>query len=122
MKDLDGKTPINATPKFLVVGPAKEVEAEQFLHTISAVDSTKVNPFGGQLTLAVDPRLIGNAWRLFADPAEVATIMVAYLNGADGPQVDQRLGWDVLGLEIRAVLDVGFGLNDYRGTYLNPGN
>jgi phage major head subunit gpT-like protein len=122
MKDLDGKTPINATPKFLVVGPAKEVEAEQFLHTISAVDSTKVNPFGGQLTLAVDPRLTGNAWRLFADPAEVATIMVAYLNGADGPQVDQRLGWDVLGLEIRAVLDFGCGVNDYRGTYLNPGN
>jgi hypothetical protein len=122
MKDLDGKTPINATPKFLVVGPAKEVEAEQFLHTISAVDSTKVNPFGGQLALAVDPRLTGNAWRLFADPAEVATIMVAYLNGADGPQVDQRLGWDVLGLEIRAVLDFGCGVNDYRGSYLNPGN
>lgn len=122
MRDLDGRTPINATPKFLVVGPAKEVEAEQFLHTISAVDSTKVNPFGGQLTLAVDPRLTGNAWRLFADPAEVATIMVAYLNGADGPQVDQRLGWDVLGLEIRAVLDFGCGVNDFRGTYLNPGN
>jgi len=122
MKDLDGKTPINATPKFLLVGPAKEVEAEQFLHTISAVDSTKVNPFGGQLTLAVDPRLTGNSWRLFADPAEVATIMVAYLNGADGPQVDQRLGWDVLGLEIRAVLDFGCGVNDFRGTYMNPGN
>jgi hypothetical protein len=122
MKDLDGKTPINATPKFLVVGPAKEVEAEQFLHTISAVDSTMVNPFGGQLTLAVDPRLTGNAWRLFADPAEVATIMVAYLNGADGPQVDQQLGWDVLGLEIRAVLDFGCGVNDFRGTWLNTGN
>jgi hypothetical protein len=39
------------------------------------------------------------------------------LNGADGPQVDQRLGWDVLGLEIRAVLDFGCGVNDYRGTY-----
>jgi hypothetical protein len=122
MKDLDGVTPINATPRHLVVGPALETTAEQFLHTISAVESTNVNPFAGALTLHVDPRLTGNAWRLFADPSEVATIVVAYLNGADGPQVDQRLGWDVLGLEIRAVLDFGCGVNDFRGTYLNPGN
>ena len=45
----------------------------------------------------------------------------AYLNGADGPNVATREGWDVLGLEIRAVLDFGCGANDYRGTFLNPG-
>jgi Mu-like prophage major head subunit gpT len=121
MKDLDGVTPINATPRHLVVGPALETTAEQFLHSISAVQADAVNPFAGALTLHVDPRLAGNAWRLFADPSEVATIVVAYLNGADGPQVDQRLGWDVLGLEIRAVLDFGCGVNDFRGTYMNPG-
>jgi hypothetical protein len=121
MKDIDGKTPINVTPRHLVVGPALETTAEQFLHTISAVDSTKVNPFAGALALHVDPRLTGNAWRLFADPAEVATIMIAYLNGAEGPNVETRLGWDVLGLEVRAVLDFGCGVNDFRGTYLNPG-
>lgn len=121
MKDIDGKTPINVTPRHLVVGPALETTAEQFLHTISAVDSTKVNPFAGALALHVDPRLTGNAWRLFADPAEVATIMIAYLNGSDGPHVETRLGWDVLGLEVRAVLDFGCGVNDFRGTYLNPG-
>lgn len=121
MKDIDGKTPISATPRHLVVGSALETTAEQFLHTISAVESTNVNPFAGALKLHVDPRLTGNAWRLFADPSEVATIMVAYLNGADGPNVETRLGWDVLGLEVRAVLDFGCGVNDFRGTYLNPG-
>jgi len=121
MKDIDGITPINATPRHLVVGPSLETTAEQFLHTISAVDSTKVNPFAGALTLHVDPRLTDNSWRLFADPAEVATILVAYLNGADGPMVETRLGWDVLGVEVRAVLDFGCGVNDWRGSYLNPG-
>jgi hypothetical protein len=121
MKDIDGITPINATPRHLVVGPSLETTAEQFLHTISAVDSTKVNPFAGALSLHVDPRLTDNSWRLFADPAEVATILVAYLNGADGPMVETRLGWDVLGVEVRAVLDFGCGVNDFRGTYLNPG-
>lgn len=122
MKDIDGKTPINVTPRHLVVGPALETTAEQFLATLAATDATKVNPFAGTLSLHVDPRLTGNAWRLFADPAEVATIMIAYLNGADGPNVSTREGWDVLGLEIRAVLDFGCGANDFRGTYLNPGS
>jgi phage major head subunit gpT-like protein len=123
MKDIDGKTPINVTPKHLVVGPAKETEAEQFLATtLYPNQNSAVNPFAGKILVSVDPRLTGNAWRLFADPAEVATIMVAYLNGADGPMVEMRLGWDVLGLEVRAVLDFGCGVNDFRGTYLNPGN
>jgi hypothetical protein len=121
MLDIDGKTPISATPRHLVVGSALETTAEQFLHTISAVESTNVNPFAGALKLHVDPRLTGSAWRLFADPSEVPVLMVAYLNGADGPNVETRLGWDVLGLEIRAVLDFGCGVNDFRGTYLNPG-
>ena len=122
MKDIDGITPINATPRHLVVGPALETVAEQFLHTISAVDSAKVNPFAGALTLHVEPRFTNNSWRLFADPAEIATIMCAYLNGVEGVDVQMNLGWDVLGIEIRAVLDFGCGVNDFRGTYLNPGN
>jgi len=121
MKDIDGKTPIKSTPRHLVVGSALETTAEQFLHTISAVDSTKVNPFAGALALHVEPRFTDNSWRLFADPSEVATFMVAYLNGADGPMVETRLGWDVLGVEVRAVLDFGCGVNDFRGSYLNPG-
>jgi hypothetical protein len=121
MKDLDGKTPISSTPKYLVTGSALETQAEQLLHELSAVQVSDVNPFAGRLTLAVEPRLTGNAWRLFADPAEIATLMVAYLNGVDGPQVDTQLGWDVLGVEVRAVLDFGCGVNDFRGTYLNPG-
>ncbi|MET3160703.1 hypothetical protein ABIF34_007728 [Bradyrhizobium japonicum] len=123
MKDIDGKTPINVTPKHLVVPPAKETEAEQFLATMLYPNQPSgVNPFAGKLMLSVDPRLSGNAWRLFADPTEVATIVIAYLNGAEGPMVETRLGWDVLGVEVRAVLDFGCGVNDFRGTYLNPGN
>jgi hypothetical protein len=121
MKDIDGKTFISATPKYLVTGSALETKAEQLLHELSAVQVSDVNPFAGKLTLAVEPRLAGNAWRLFADPAQVATIMVAYLNGSDGPLVETRLGWDVLGVEVRAVLDFGCGVNDFRGSYYNPG-
>lgn len=56
-KGLDGVTPINATPKFLVVPAAVETVAEQYLAQIAATQAADVNPFGGRLELVVDPRL-----------------------------------------------------------------
>jgi hypothetical protein len=121
MTDVDGITPLNVVPRHLVVGSAKETEAEQVLHELSAVQVGEVNPFAGKLTLHVEPRLIGNAWRLFADPSQLATLVIAYLAGREGPQIDLQQGWDVLGVEFRAVLDFGCAMQDWRGTYLNPG-
>jgi hypothetical protein len=120
-KDIDGITPLNVTPRHLVVGSAKETEAEQVLHELSAVQVDEVNPFAGKLSLQVEPRLTGNAWRLFADPSQLATIVIAYLAGREGPQIDLREGWEVLGVEFRAVLDFGCAMQDWRGTFLNPG-
>ena len=120
--DADGVTPLNATAKFLLTGPAKETEAEQFLTTLSATQTANVNPFPGKITPLVDPRIAGNAWRLFADPAMLPVIEHAYLNGGAGPMMETRQGWDVLGTEFRVVLDFGCGLVDYRGAYLNTGD
>lgn len=122
MKGLDGKTPIGVTPKHLVVGPAKETEGEQVLASIAAAQVSEANPFSGKLTLHVEPRFTGNSWRLFADQGEIATILIAYLSGQDGPMLEQRDGWNTLGMEFRAVFDFGCGLADWRGTYLNSGN
>lgn len=121
MKDIDGITPLNVAPRHLVVGSAKETEAERLLHELSAVEVDEVNPFAGKLSLQVEPRLTGNAWRLFADPSQLATIVIAYLAGREGPQIDLRQGWETLGVEFRAVLDFGCAMQDWRGTYLNPG-
>jgi hypothetical protein len=122
MKGLDGITPINAVPKHLVVGSAKETEAEQALAAIAAAHVDDANPFSGKLVLHVEPRLTGNAWRLFADPAQVTSLVIAYLNGLGGPQLAVQEGWTTLGAEFRAVLDFGCWMEDWRGTYLNPGN
>jgi hypothetical protein len=121
MKGLDGKTPIGVTPKFLVVGPEQETAGEQILASLAAAEVGEVNPFSGKLTLLVEPRFTGNAWRLFADPGELPVIRRAYLNGNDGPIVEQRDGWTTLGVEFRAILDFGCGIEEYRGTYMNAG-
>jgi ATP-dependent protease ClpP protease subunit len=122
MKGLDGKTPINAAPKHLVVGPDKETEGEQVLAAIAAAQVSDTNPFSGKLTLHVEPRFSGNSWRLFADPADVPTFVYAYLAGHEGPDVAVKQGWNVLGTEFRCVNFFGCGATEWRGTYLNPGN
>jgi len=119
MKGLDAKTPVNVTPRFLLVGPALETMAEKLLATIYAPTTDDVQPI--RLTLLVEPRLTGNGWYVFADPATAPVLEYAYLSSAPGPQLSSRDGWDVLGREFRVVLDFGCGATDWRGAYRNPG-
>lgn len=118
-KGLDGVTPINAVPRYLVVAPARETAAEQLLAQLYPATTDNVNPFAGRLTLIVEPRLgvVDTAWFwLFADPAALPVIRIAWLNGQRTPTVEVRDGWEVLGTEFRAVLDFGCGIVDHRGT------
>ncbi|WP_374471051.1 prohead protease/major capsid protein fusion protein [Phenylobacterium sp.] len=118
---LDGQSPINAAPKYLVVAADLETKAEQVLAELSATTVGETNPFAGKLTLAVEPRLPDGDWYVFADPAILPVLEYAYLSSAQGPQMASRDGWDVLGREFRVVLDFGCGAVDWRGAYRNPG-
>ena len=115
MKALDGKTPINATPKYLVVGPELETTAEQVLASIYATTVADTNPFSGKLTLLVEPHITDESFYVFADPAVLPVLEYSYLSSAQGPQMASREGWDVLGMEFRVVLDFGCGAVDWRG-------
>jgi hypothetical protein len=119
MTGLDGKTPIGVVPKHLVVGPEKETEADKMLAVLASTETQNVNPFSSKLALLVDPRLPGNAWRIFSD---IPTIIMSYLEGQEGPQTSIREGWDILGTEFRCVLHFGCGIEEWRGTYLNSGS
>src|SRR5262249_48842129 len=118
---LDGITPVNAVPRFLLVSATKETQAESVLAPLVPAQVTNVNPFQNALTLLVEPRLSGNRWYVFADPASLPVLEYAYLSGAQGPQMASREGWDVLGMEFRVIDDFGTGVVDYRGAYSNAG-
>lgn len=119
-KGLSGE-PISVTPKFLVVGPALETTAEKFLHTIAAVSTADVNPFGGALTLIVEPRLAGNQWYVAASPSEIDGLEYAHLEGEGGPQVASEVGFDTDAVRFRVRLDFGGGWIDSRGWFKNAG-
>jgi HK97 family phage prohead protease len=119
--DLDGKTLINAAPKFLLVGPELETSAEKLLSTIQATKSDDVNPFAGKLSLLVEPRIDDDSWYVFADPARLAGLQYAYLSGAAGPQIQRQEMWDSLGVSFRVFEDFGAGWVDFRAAQKNPG-
>jgi hypothetical protein len=125
MKGLDGVTPLNIVPRYLVTGSALETAVEQLLTTtLYATEVDNANPFNqGKIIGLVEPRFTGNAWRLFADPASLPAFSCAHLDGMRGPQFQMREGWDVLGVEYRCVMDFGCGVEagGWRGTYLNAG-
>ena len=123
-KGLDGTTPIDCTPAYLIVPAALETVAEQFLATLSPTVATDTNPFSGRLELVVDPRLnaiSATAWYLAARPEIVPTIEYSYLEGYAGPVIETRSGFEVDGLEIKCRLDFGCGVLDWRGMFKNAG-
>ncbi|MEB3417029.1 prohead protease/major capsid protein fusion protein [Salipiger marinus] len=106
---------INAAPRFVVVPPELEVAAEQALAEIAATKTADVNPFDN-LTLLVEARLTNaEQWYITADPATIDGLEYAYLEGAPGPQVETRQGFEVDGVQMKVRLDFGCGWIDHRG-------
>ncbi|WP_457093677.1 head maturation protease, ClpP-related [Microvirga sp. P5_D2] len=120
-KGIDGVSTLNLVPAYLVVGPELETQAEALLAQINAATVDDVNPFSGKLELLVEPRITDRSWRVFASTTSSPVLAIAYLEGQEGPQLETKSGWEVLGMEFRAVLDFGAGLLGWRGAYLNPG-
>lgn len=124
-KGIDGASPLNIPPMFLIVPSALETVAEQFVATnLTPATFSAVNPFAGKLTVIAEPRLDADsltAWYLAASPAAVGVIVLGTLAGESGPLVESRVGWDVDGLEIKVRHDVAAKVEDWRGLFKNAG-
>ncbi len=120
-KGLDGKTFINVTPRYLVVGPSQELAAYQYTSTLyTPVNNATINPvYNSQLIVIVEPRITDDRWYLVGDGAE--TFEYGYLDGEGGLVTDTREGFEVDGLEVKARLVFGAGWVDYRSVYRNAG-
>lgn len=120
-KNVNGTGTAGVVPAVLLVGPAKETEAERLVTSINAANISDTNPFAGKLRVMVENRLDGNGWYLFADPGQRPALMHGYLNGAAGPSIASEEGWTTLGVEYRTILDFDCGIYDWRAAYYNPG-
>ena len=74
--------------------------------------------------MIVEPRLDADSkksWYMAADPSQIDTIEIAYLQGQTGVYTETEQGFDIDGIKIKARLDVGVKAIDHRGLFKNPG-
>ncbi len=100
---------LSQQPGTLLVPAALEMKALQLVATVAATTTDDVQPFTG-IAVAVEPRLDADSatgWYLVA--RNQIGLEYGYLDGAEGPQLTERAGFEVDGLEVRARLDFGCG-------------
>lgn len=114
---------IDAGPKYVLVHPLFEAIFERMISNLRGAQYGEPHAFPSDLKLLVDPRLPSNAWYFVADPAKVEGLEYAYLEGAPGPQIETRTGFEIDGVQTKVRLDFGAGWIDWRGWHrliVNP--
>jgi len=131
--DEHGK-PVSITPQILLVPNALSVTGNNLFNStiINAATSTTVgaategqnNPHAGKYKV-VRSSYLGNAqipgnsvlaYYLLANPQDIPTIEIAYLDGVRRPTIETaRAAFNKLGIESRGVFDFGVQLQEFRG-------
>jgi len=127
-KGIDGVTPLNLTPVFLIVPAGKETIADQYVTQITPATSSAVNPFGASgrtpLTTVVEPRLdvaSATAWYMACAVASAPVLYYGTLDGQSGPDLRQQEGFDMDGIKFRCRIDVALKAADWHAIYKNVG-
>jgi hypothetical protein len=125
---------LNLTPRYLIVPQAYAATAMELLNSTanpavggSAVGSSGVvniyNMAGGrQLTMVADANLDLNSsaiWYLAADPAQIDTVEISFLEGEESPVLEQEWDFDRDCYKYKIRQTFGAKAIDYRGLYRN---
>lgn len=82
----------------------------------------KPNTVRGLFKEVIDtPRITGTRRYLFADPTINPVFLVSFLEGQREPVLETQDGWRTDGVEMKARLDFGVDVVDYRGAVTNAG-
>jgi hypothetical protein len=133
--DPDGK-PTGLMPTILLTPPALSATASALYVATEIRDNTAstktptANIFANKYRPVVS-RYLSNAsytgysalaWYLLANPADMATIEVAFLNGQQSPTVETAdADFNTLGIQLRGYHDFGVALQEYRAGYKAKG-
>lgn len=125
--------PIDVSPRIVAVPPTLEEVAKQLCYSdiilpYGGTSGTTRRPVkniwaDGSLRPLVEPRLeaaayTGNStstWYLFADPADLAAVVVGFLAGNENPTLERfDMGPDRFGVTYRVSVDAGVRVAEYR--------
>lgn len=112
----------NFQPATLLVGPDKQMEADQLFTSIFATTiGTAVPQSYGTMVPVADANIPGNGWYLFADPMTAPCFVYGFLEGFEGPRLASEQEFDVQGMRIKLEHDFGGAAIDFRGGFRNAG-
>ena len=121
-KGLGDKRRINVEPKYLIVPPALEVTARKLLTAITASTVADVNVFQNAYEIIVERRLTDDdAWYLIADPARLACLFYAYLEGEEGIRAERKEDFNTDTINYGVRCNFGVAAIDWRGIVKNTG-
>jgi hypothetical protein len=117
---------INNYPRFILVAPGtRAIEARKIIAQTTPAQPSQVNPYANAFDVIEEPRLFNTAgaqrWWLAADPATIDTIEYCRLEGQSEPFLDQRVGFEVDGVEFKIRHDFAAKAIDFRGLFFNAG-
>lgn len=127
-RGIGGESYLDLEPAILLVPTTLETVAEQLLASVwdpdAAVAPNTANPFTRRLELVVDPRLDADsatAWYVLASPGAFGWFEAIRLSDQEEPFIDERSGWDVDALEIKARHDFAAAAVAFQGAVKNVG-
>ena len=129
LTDPDG-APLGITPKILLVPVGLRITADKIQtgntllasslgSTSSKVLEPQANVLAGKFTIVDSAYLSSSStWWLAADPADLPTMEVGFLNGQRQPTVEQaEADFDTLGIQVRGYFDFGVSKAESRACY-----
>jgi ATP-dependent Clp endopeptidase proteolytic subunit ClpP len=117
---LDGAY-LNLNPTILLVGPAYETLAQQYVTSTQPTQGSEVNPFTGSLKIIVTPYITGNAWYMMVDPGVLPCFEWGLLAGYTAPRLRVEDVFGYQGMRVSLEHDFGCGGINFRGGWRNPG-
>ncbi len=134
--DTDGK-PILLSPAILLVPTSLKVTAQQLMTETRVNETTDANkpkpannPHTGKWKPVASPYLnaqglsggSAKAWYLFANPADVSAMEIAYLRGKRTPTIESgETNFNTLGMQWRGYFDFGVAMQDFRAALKSKG-
>jgi hypothetical protein len=123
---------LNLQPRYLIVPAALSGTALELVNSTSYVlansNSGVQNIYGQggprQLQVVVEPQLdlgVTTQWFLAADPSQVDTVEVTFLQGEETPQLDQEYDFDRDVYKYKVRQTFGVAPIDWRGLFSNFG-
>jgi phage major head subunit gpT-like protein len=122
--------PLGITPKILLVPVGLRITADKIQtgntllasslgSTSSKVLEPQANVLAGKFTIVDSAYLTSSStWWLLADPADLPTMEVGFLNGQRQPTVEQaEADFDTLGIQVRGYFDFGVSKAESRACY-----